>query len=160
MRARIEGGDGPATSKRPLALKALIVAMLALVLLALPTGVLLISDPSGKVIGGDVILPVITGSLTFIHDFTLIGAWLLAVYGLLPLALAFGLLRRDRLAWYITVLLGFTVIAWIGVEIALFYSLGFTPMYPLIGGIGLAMTTLSLLPSVRSYYVRGGPSRL
>ncbi len=115
MRARIEGGDGPATSKRPLALKALIVAMLALVLLALPTGVLLISDPSGKVIGGDVILPVITGSLTFIHDFTLIGAWLLAVYGLLPLALAFGLLRRDRLAWYITVLLGFTVIAWIGV---------------------------------------------
>ena len=44
---------------------------------------------------------------------------------------------------------------WIGVELALFYdALGFTPMYPLIGGIGAAILLLSLLPSVRHYAIR------
>lgn len=43
-----------------------------------------------------------------------------------------------------------TVVTWIGAELVMFYSLGFTWFYPLIGGIGLAILALSLLPTVGS----------
>jgi len=47
-----------------------------------------------------------------------------------------------------------TVVAWIAAEIELFATLGFTPLYPLIGGIGGATVLLSLLLPVRRYYSR------
>ena len=58
------------------------------------------------------------------------GIWLIAVYGLLPILFDVGLLRRVRLAWLLTLLLGLTVVVWIVVEVVLFYALGFTPLYP------------------------------
>lgn len=126
--------------------------MFALVLPALPTGILLLADPSGKGIGGETILPVIKGAIGFINDFSLIGIWLMLVYGVFPLVLIVGLIRRVHGALYLTWILGATVVAWIGVELALFYgALGFTPMYPLIGGIGTAILLLASLPSVRHY---------
>ena len=71
-------------------------SMFALVLPALPTGALLMLDPSGKRIGGDAILPVISDAIGFIHDFSLIGIWLFVVYGLFPIVLVVGLMRRKR----------------------------------------------------------------
>jgi len=61
-------------------------------------------------------------------------------------------MRRVRLAWLVTSLLGVTVAVWIPVEVALFCALGFTPQYPLVGGIGAATIVLSLLPAMRRYY--------
>jgi hypothetical protein len=114
----------------------LLVAVQALLaIIAIPSGVLLLSDPSGSLLGGQFILPYLTKGLPFIHDFVPVGIWLIAVYGVLPILFDAGLLKRVRLAWSLTLLLGVTVVAWIGAEIALFYALGFNPMYPLIGGI-------------------------
>ena len=48
-----------------------------------------------------------------------------------------------------TLALGVTVVACVAAEVALFAALGFTPLYPLVGGIGAATVFLSLLPSVR-----------
>lgn len=43
-------------------------------------------------------------------------------------------------------LLGATTVAWICLEADLFYAdLGFSPLYPLVGGIGAAILALSLL---------------
>jgi hypothetical protein len=120
--------------------------------MAIPSGIMFLMDPSGKALGGEFILPSLTKSLPFVHDFVPVAIWLIAVYGVLPFLFDWGLLRRVRLAWLLTLVLGVTVLVWISVEVALFYALGFTPMYPLIGGIGAAMVVLSLLPSVRRYY--------
>jgi len=81
-----------------------------------------------------------------------VGIWLITVYGVLPILFAAGLLKRVRLAWLLTILLGATVVVWIAVEIVLFAALGFTPLYPLIGGIGAATVTLALLPPVKRYF--------
>lgn len=140
---------------RPICVKALIATQATLAVMAIPSGVLLLSDPSGGIIGGQFILPYLTRSLPFIRDFTPVGIWLIAVYGILPILFDAGLLRRRRLAWVLTLLLGLTVIGWITTEIVLFNALGFTPLYPLIGGIGGATVIMSLLPSVRRYYGRG-----
>jgi hypothetical protein len=140
---------------RPMSLKALVVVQALLAVVAIPSGALLLADPSGRLIGGQFILPYLTKSIPFIHDFAPVGTWLIAVYGALPILFDFGLLKRARLAWLLTTLLGFTVLSWVGVEIALFYApLGFTPLYPLIGGIGAATAVLCLVPSVRRFFSR------
>lgn len=126
-----------------------------LAVIAIPSGVVFLVDPSGGLLGGQFVLPYLTKSLPFIHDFVPVGIWLITVYGALPILFDAGLLKRARLAWLLTLALGVTVVAWIAVELALFYSaLGFTPMYPLIGGIGVATVVLALLPPVTRYYRR------
>jgi hypothetical protein len=142
---------------RPIWVMLLVAVQALLAVLAIPSGALLLADPSGRLIGGQFVLPHLQQSLPFIHDFVPVGIWLIAVYGLLPILFDAGLLRHTRLAWRLTTILGLTVVAWIAVEIAVLYTaLGFTPMYPLIGGIGGAVVVLSLLPPVRRYYGVGG----
>ncbi len=141
------------TAVRPTSVGVLVTVQALLALIAIPSGVLLLADPSGSLIGGQSVLPYLTKSIPFIHDFAPVGLWLVVVYGLLPIIFDAGLLRRVRLAWLLTLLLGLTVVAWIAVEMALFYgALGFTPLYPLIGGIGAAIVVLSLLPPVRRFF--------
>ncbi len=142
------------TAARPIWVVFLVAVQAVLAGVAIPSGALFLLDPSGGIIGGNFILPYLTRSLPFIHDFVPVGIWLIAVYGVLPVLFDAGLLKRMRLAWSLTLMLGLTVVVWIAVEIALFAALGFTPMYPLIGGIGAATVLLSLLPPVRRYYSR------
>ena len=139
---------------RPIRVIILAAVQAVLAIMAIPSGALFLANPSGSLLGAQFILPYLTKSLPFIHDFVPVGIWLITVYGLLPILFDVGLLRRMRLAWLLTLLLGVTVVLWIVVEVALFYALGFTPLYPLIGGIGAATVVLSLLPPVRRYYSR------
>ena len=133
----------------------LVAVQAFLVVVAIPSGILFLADPSGGLLGAQFILPYLTKNLPFIHDFVPVGIWLVVVYGVLPMLLDVGLLRRVRLAWLLTLALGLTVVAWIAAEVALFAAFRFTPLHPLIGGIGAAAVLLSLLPSVRRYYSRG-----
>jgi hypothetical protein len=140
---------------RPVWVTALVAVQALLATIAIPSGVLLLADPSGSLIGGQFVLPYLSSSLPFIHDFVPVGIWLIVVYGALPILFDVGLLRGRRLAWELTTLLGITVVGWITVELILFYApLGFTPMYPLIGGIGAAVVVLSLVPAVRRFFAR------
>lgn len=76
----------------------------------------------------------------------------MAVYGVMPLALAYGLWVRMRLAWELTAALGVTEVVWIAAEVVLFYDFGFFIFYPIIAGMGVATLLLCLLPSVRTFY--------
>jgi hypothetical protein len=137
--------------KRPVAAKLLVGIQVLLALIAVPPGIMMLSDPSGSTIGGQSVLPYLTQALPFIRDFVPIGIWLLTMFGVLPIAVAFGIRESRRWAWYGSTFLGATVVTWIGVELLLFNSLGFTFWYPLIGGIGLAILTLSSMPTLRNY---------
>jgi hypothetical protein len=146
------------TLPRPAWVTALVVVQALLAVMAIPSGTLLLADPSGRLIGAQLILPYLTESIPFVHDFVPVGIWLITVYGILPVAFDVGLVKGVRLAWELTTLLGLTVVGWVAVEVALFYApLGFTPLYPLIGGIGAAVAILSVLPSVRRFFASGPP---
>ncbi len=140
------------SSKKPAGLRALIVVQLVMTAIAIPSGLVLLADPTGSVVGGALVLQRLKATIPFINDFTLVGLWLLVVYGISPVLLVLNLLRNRRWAWLLTIVLGGVEISWIVVELFFFYSLGFNPMYPLIGSIGIATLALALLPSLRKYY--------
>ena len=140
------------SANRPKGVTALAGVQIAMSVLAIPSGVLLLSDPSGSLLGGQFVLPRLTATLPFITDFTLVGLWLIAVYGVIPAVLTVYLLRQRRWAWRITSILGIVEVVWIGAEVAMFFDLGFTPMYPLIGGIGALTLITAFAPSVREFY--------
>ena len=130
----------------------------ALASMAFSAGVNLLLDPTGSGMGmPPSVLRTLAHDLPFIHDFTLVAIWILVVYGAFPVILAAGLWARKSWALYGSALLGAIVVIWIGTELVMFSSVGFTWFYPLIGGIGLAILALSLLPSVRRSAV--GPRR-
>jgi hypothetical protein len=137
--------------RRPLAAMLLIALDALLALISVPAGVSMMRDPTGSGIGAQIALPRLTQALPFVHDFFPVGIWLLTMYGVLPIVVAVGVWASKRWAWYASIFLGAVVVTWIGVELVMFYSLGFTWFYPLIGGIGLTILVLSLLPMVRRY---------
>jgi len=132
--------------KGPLGPKILILLNLFLAIGALPTGILFLLDPSGKTLGIQSVLP----KISFLNNFALVGAWLIVVYGMLPIVLSVGLWTQQRWAWIATIVLGFIEIAWIISETTILG--GFTILYPLYGGIGLLTVVISFLPSVRKFY--------
>lgn len=138
--------------KHPLPVKILIPVQLALSIISIPSGALLLSSPGGEAIGAQTILPHLTRSLPFIHDFTLVGIFLILVYGILPLILSYGLWIQKRWAWIVTVLLGITEIGWISAEVVIFYDLGYFFFYPIIAGMGVVTVALCALLSVRKFY--------
>ena len=145
--------------QHPLAVKILIPIQLALAILSIPSGALLVSSPGGEAIGAQVILPHLTSSLPFIHDFTIVGVFLIAVYGLLPLILSYGLWVQRRWAWILTIILGVTEIGWITTEVVIFFDLGFFFFYPIIAGMGIVTVALCAIPSVRRFYSRFGENQ-
>lgn len=138
--------------QHPFAVKILIPVQLALAIISIPSGALLVSSPGGEAIGAQVILPHLTSRLPFIHDFTLVGIFLIVVFGLLPLILSYGLWVEKRWAWSLSILLGITEIGWIVTEVVIFYDLGFFFFYPIIAGMGVITVALCALPSVRKFY--------
>lgn len=135
--------------KRPVASKLLVGMQALLALVSIPSGIMLLTDPSGSFLGMQFILPLLSQALPFIHDFVPVGIWLITMYGVLPTILAVGVWRFKHWAWYGSMFLGATVVTWIGVELLMFYSLGFTFWYPVIAGIGLTVLALSLTSNVR-----------
>lgn len=146
--------------KHPLAVKILIPVQLALSIISIPSGALLLYSPGGEAIGAQTILPHLTRTLPFIHDFTLVGIFLLVVYGVLPLILSYDLWIQKRWAWFLTALLGITEIGWISAEVVIFYDFGFFFFYPIIAGLGVVTVVLCALPSVRKFYSKSENKRL
>jgi len=140
--------------KHPLGVKALIPVQIVLALLAIPSGALLLYSPTGEAIGAQTVLPHLTQQLPFLKDFTVVGIFLIVVYGLLPLALVYGLWTGRKLGWTLTLLLGVTEIPWIAAEVFMFYDLGFFFFYPIIAGMGVVTLVLCCLPGVRRFYAR------
>ncbi len=135
-------------TKRPLGIKIAVIVELVLAYISIGAGVELVHDPLGKTFGLQPLIPYMPFNL---HNFVLVGVWLIVVYGMLPIILAAGLWFGKKWARLGSICLGAIVVTWILAEVFLFYSFGFTFFYPLIGGIGLATIVLSYLPSTREY---------
>lgn len=147
---------------RPAAMKILVATDGFFAFLGFASGFTLLYSPSGKAMG----LSLDLLENTPVGDFTLVGLFFVAFYGILPALAAWGLWTKRRWhwtdgvnkwtgqhwAWTASVALGAIILIWIGVELVL---LGF------LSGIGgvlqVVMTLLGLLilglatrPSLRS----------
>ena len=78
--------------KMPAAVKAIIIIELFIALLGLATGASLITDPSGRGIGLDVLKDKIPFQSLF-----LLGLWFIGPYGVFPAGLAYGFYKGK--AW-------------------------------------------------------------
>lgn len=153
--------DAKMAESRSVALRVLIATQIIFTILGFASAFMLLYSPSGKAIG----LSLDLLDNTPIDDFTLVGLFFLAFYGVLPALAAYGLVTRKRWqwtdainkwtdqhwSWTASLAVGIVILLWIALELAL---LGFLSG---IGGvlqvamaiIGLWIVALSMLPGVR-----------
>jgi hypothetical protein len=133
---------------------------------ATPCGFLLALDPTGRLMH----MPqeMLRGSI--FHDFRIPGLILCVVLGLGAFFVAAGVFflpawawtarlnpfKRQHWAWLGSVLFGLALMTWITVQ-AMMIGLG-SWLQPVYFGVGLAISLLSLVPSVRGH-LRARPSR-
>jgi hypothetical protein len=135
--------------QRPSAIKALIIIELFIALLGLATGLGLISDPSGKTLG----LDVLKDKIPF-QNLTLLGLWFVGPYGVLPAALAYGFLRGKPWAWKPALYLALIELVWVIVQVPM---VGRSILQAFIGLIAVATVYLLYRPSVMDYLVKKDP---
>lgn len=143
--------------KHPVGVKLLLPVLLGLSAISIPSGLVLLASPGGEGIGAQTILPHLTQQIPFVEDFTPVAIFLLVAYGLIPILLSYGLWTRHGPAWLLTLCLGATEVIWIGIEVVIFYDLGYFFFYPIIAGMGVATLALCLVPSVRRFYYPKSP---
>ncbi len=134
--------------KMPLSVFALVGLNLVLAGLALYGGIQLLLDPSGSSIGLDPALSLIP----YVSDFMLFALWLIVVFAAFPAVLSYGLLTDRKWAAYGSLTLGALELVWIGTQVVLLYSMGFTWLWVLIGGFGVASLYLIMRRSMRVFY--------
>lgn len=154
-------GEESSRSK-PAALTILIATELIFAILGFGSAFGMLSSPSGKGMG----LSQDLLENTPVGDFTLVGLFFLAFYGVLPTVAVYGLITKKRWrwtdvvnkwtgqhwAWTASVALGIVLLLWIVVELSM---LGFLSG---IGGVlqvimtvvGIWILALTMLPSVKS----------
>ncbi len=149
--------------ERPGALKALVVIMIVFAFVGFMSGYGLLASPSGEGLG----LPIDLLEDAPVGDFTLVGLFFVAFYGVLPALAAWGLIAMKRWrwtdpvnkwtgqnwAWTATAALGIIMLLWILAEAI------FVGILTGIGGamqlgitlLGLGILVLVMRPSVRAY---------
>lgn len=128
---------------KPSALKVLIIIELFIAVLGVASGIGLISDPSGKGMG----LDVLKDKIPF-QNLTLLGLWFIGPYGVLPGVLAYGFYRGKLWAWKPALILAVVEAAWILVQIPM---VGRSILQAVIGFIAVATIFLLYRPSVLGY---------
>ena len=129
--------------KRPTAIKVLIIIELFIAMLGLASGLSLLSDPSGKALG----LDVIKDQIPF-QNLTLLGLWFVGPYGLLPVLLAYGLYTGKNWAWKPALYLAIIEVVWVIVQIPM---VGRSYLQAVIGFITIATINFLYRPSVQEY---------
>lgn len=129
---------------------------------AVAGGLLLIMNPDGKSMG----MPATMMQRALFNDYRIPGVLLFLVFGVLPLAVAYSLLKRpdwrlfDRLnpfkelhsAWAWSLYIGFGQIIWITVQTYVLNAVGVVHLFYI--ALGLAIQAVTLLPAVRGYCKR------
>lgn len=128
---------------KPSAIKALIVIELFIAVLGIASGIGLITDPSGKGMG----LDVIKDKIPF-QNLTLLGLWFIGPYGLLPVTLALGFYTRKTWAWKPALYLAIIEVIWVIVQIPM---VGPSILQAIIGFIAIATTYFLYRPPVKEY---------
>ncbi|MDF1521799.1 MAG: hypothetical protein P1P87_03145 [Trueperaceae bacterium] len=145
---------------RRLLLGALAVSLVFLAFGGLYGGLAMLRDPSGASLGMDVVLPRLP-----VPDFVWPGVFLVAVMGLVPLALAYGLLVRPawswaaaiarpsghHWAWTGTLAIGLALALWLALQA---WMIGFAwPIQFVTASDAVAIVALAPLPAVRQRFV-------
>ncbi len=133
--------------RTPYSVFGLIGLNLVLAGLALYGGLMLLLDPSGTSLGLDSALPLIP----YVQDFMPFSLWLIIVFAAFPAVLSYALLKDWKWAAIGSLTLGALEIVWIATQVVLLYELGFTYLWPLIAGFGVATIYLTIRHSVRNY---------
>jgi hypothetical protein len=128
---------------RPSALKVLIVIELFIAVLGIVSGIGLLSDPTGKRMG----LDVVKDKIPF-QNLTLLGLWFIGPYGLLPGALAYGFYGGKLWAWKPSFYLAIIEVIWVIVQIPM---VGRSILQAVIGLIALVTIYFLYRPSVLEY---------
>jgi hypothetical protein len=147
--------------KRPISSKILIALLTFYGIIGLISGSLLISDPSGALLG---FTSDIENKIP-LHSFLPVGLFLFLIYGFGSIVLAFGAWTRKELifgniskavghhwSWFGGLLLTVVLVIWLAVEGSLI-SLDWPATYfTVLLGVGIFI--MIILPSTRKYYLR------
>jgi predicted small integral membrane protein len=128
---------------KPSAIYGLIVLELIIAILGIASGFGLLSDPSGKAMG----LDVVKDKIPF-QNLTLLGLWFIGPYGVLPASLAFGFWTGKHWAWKSSLYLAIIEVIWVLVQIPM---VGLSIMQGVIGFIALLTIYFLYRPSVKNY---------
>ena len=153
----------PVAKSRSVAVYVLIVLEVLLAVLGFASGITFLLDPSGKLHGFDTAML----ATTPIGDFTLVGLFFVACYGILPILAVYGLWKLPRWrwtdavnkwtgqnwAWTATAATGVILIVWIAVEVMLIGSPNGFPRFlqVMMALMGIVILALAMLPRVRVY---------
>ncbi|SEO43140.1 hypothetical protein SAMN04487895_107268 [Paenibacillus sophorae] len=155
-------GAGTAKSgKRPAAVMFLYVLQFFLGVGAIGGGLALIIDPSGSMMGmpADTVL-----QRSPFSSFLFPGILLLAVFGVFPLLVLYGMVKRPRWAWAdafnpfkelhsawtLSLYVGFGQIIWIMVETYIMNAVSLVHVFYM--SLGLLIQIATLLPSVQRFF--------
>lgn len=128
---------------KPSVIYGLMVLELAIAILGIASGIGLLTDPSGKGMG----LDVIKDKIPF-QNLTLLGLWFIGPYGVVPAALAFGIWTGKQWAWIPALLLAIVELIWVLAQIPM---VGPSILQLIIGSIALATIYLLYRPSVKRH---------
>jgi hypothetical protein len=128
---------------KPYTIYGLIALELIIAILGIASGIGLLSDPSGKGMG----LDVIKDKIPF-QNLTLLGLWFIGPYGLLPAALAFGFWTEKNWAWKPALILAIIEIIWVIVQIPM---VGLSILQGVIGLIAFLTIYFLYRPTVKNY---------
>ena len=129
--------------KMPTAVKAIIIIELFIAFLGLITGASLVTDPSGRGIGLDVLKDKIPFQSLF-----LLGLWFLGPYGVLPAGLGYGFIKGKSWAWRPALYLAIVEVVWVLIQIPM---VGRSYLQLFIGLIALSTIYLLYRPSVSRF---------
>jgi hypothetical protein len=137
------------TDSRPLGVTMLFVLIAFQGLSGILGGAFLVLDPSGDLLQ----MPVSMLANSPFRDFFIPGLILLIVLGISPLAVLYGLWKKDHWAWFGSLLVGIALMIWIGVQIHMIGYYSKVPIQLVYGLIGFFIVIFTLLISVRKYCV-------
>ncbi len=131
------------TMAKPSTIYGLIILELIIAILGIASGFNLLSDPSGKGLG----LDVVKDKIPF-KNLTLLGLWFVGPYGVLPVSLAYGLWTEKHWAWKPALILAIIEVIWVIVQIPM---VGLSIFQGIIGFIALLTIYFLYRPSVKNY---------
>jgi len=136
------------SQSRPVSVYALIVLVLLQGLSGIAGGNGLVGDPSGESLQ----IPIEWLEGSPFNDYHIPGWILLIILGILPVITFFGLIRRQRWAWFASLIIAIGLMIWIAVEIMVIGYHHEPPLQLIYGLVGVLMLITTLLPIVRRHF--------
>ncbi|CAH1213847.1 hypothetical protein PAECIP111892_03917 [Paenibacillus auburnensis] len=152
------------SNRRPAAVIVLYILQAFLGVGAIAGGVMLLIDPSGEMMG----MPVSVLERSPFPNFIIPGILLFLVFGVLPLVVLYGLVKKPdwgwatplnpfralHSAWALSLYIGFGQIIWIMVETYMMNAVSMVHVF--YTSLGLLIQAVTLLPPVQRYFVLDG----